>query len=157
VVVSFSPDGHYGHPDHIAAAQLTAGAIVCAADAGYRDHKSQPPFRVSKLYAMVDSKRLVNTLAATVGAITMDIDGVVRNHVGWEEWAVTTRIDTSAYLDTVLRAIQCHQSQLPGYAAVLELPRETLLIFWGEGTFVRVFSLVNGGRNVERDLFEGLR
>jgi hypothetical protein len=26
-----------------------------------------------------------------------------------------------------------------------------------EGTFVRVFSLVNGGRAVERDLFEGLR
>jgi LmbE family N-acetylglucosaminyl deacetylase len=157
VVVTFSPDGHYGHPDHIAAAQLTGGAIVCAADAGYRDLESQSSFRVSKLYAMVDSKRLVATLAATVGAITMDIDGVTRNHVGWEEWAITTRIDTSAYLDTVLQAIQCHQSQLPGFAAVLELPRETLLTFWGEGAFVRLLSLVNGGRAIERDLFEGLK
>ena len=37
-----------------------------------------------------------------------------------------------------------------------ELPRETLLRIWGEGTFVRIFSLVNAGRAVERDLFEGL-
>jgi len=28
---------------------------------------------------------------------------------------------------------------------------------WGEQTFYRAFSLVNGGRAVEYDLFEGLR
>jgi hypothetical protein len=40
---------------------------------------------------------------------------------------------------------------------MIDLPRETLLKFFGEGTFVRVFSRVNGGRAVERDLFAGLR
>ena len=34
---------------------------------------------------------------------------------------------------------------------------ESLDKFLGEGTFLRAFSLVNGGRVVERDLFEGLR
>jgi hypothetical protein len=38
-----------------------------------------------------------------------------------------------------------------------ELPRETLLKFWWTGTFVRIFSLVDGGREVESDLFAGLR
>jgi hypothetical protein len=28
---------------------------------------------------------------------------------------------------------------------------------WGRGTFYRALSLVNGGRAVETDLFEGLR
>ncbi len=47
VVVTFAPDGGYGHPDHIALSQFTQGAILCAADAGYMgDH---PPHRVSKL------------------------------------------------------------------------------------------------------------
>src|SRR5262249_45758153 len=32
VVLTFPPDGAYGHPDHIAIAQLTAAAIVAAAD-----------------------------------------------------------------------------------------------------------------------------
>src|SRR5262249_20331306 len=32
VVVTFGPDGGYGHPDHIAISQLTSAAIVRAAD-----------------------------------------------------------------------------------------------------------------------------
>ena len=35
VVVTFGPDGAYGHPDHIAISQFTTAAVVCAADAGY--------------------------------------------------------------------------------------------------------------------------
>ena len=35
VVVTFPPDGNYGHPDHIAVGQFTSAAIVCAADASY--------------------------------------------------------------------------------------------------------------------------
>lgn len=157
VVVTFSPDGAYGHPDHIALAQYTAGALVCAADASYPDQDGRAPFRVSKFYHMVDSKAMVDIVRQVIGPISMEIDGVERNHFGWEEWAVTTRIDTEAYFDQAWHAIQCHQSQLPGYGPMLELPRETLLSIWGEGTFIRLFSLVNAGRNVERDLFEGLR
>ena len=86
----------------------------------------------------------------------MDVDGVERSHVGWEEWAVTTRIDVAAHFDRAWAAILCHRSQLAGFGPLLELPRETLLRIWGEGTFVRIFSLVNAGHAVERDLFEGL-
>ena len=32
VVVTFGPDGAYGHPDHIAISQFTTAAIVAAAD-----------------------------------------------------------------------------------------------------------------------------
>jgi LmbE family N-acetylglucosaminyl deacetylase len=157
VVVTFSLDGSYGHPDHIATAQLSGAALVCAADAGYTDPENQPPFRVSKLYHMVDSKELVRAAQVSIGTLSIDVDGVMRSHFGWEEWAITTRINTRSHFDTAWRAIQCHQSQLPGYGELLELPRDTLLQFWGEGTFVRMYSLVNGGRALETDLFEGLR
>jgi len=157
VVVTFPPDGNYGHPDHIALAQFTAAALICAADEGYHDPQSQPSHRVSKFYHMVDSKDFVETVRQAIGEISMGVDGVERNHFGWEEWAVTTRIEANAYFDTVWQAILCHQSQLPGYGPLLELPRETLLKIWGTGTFVRIFSLVNGGREVESDLFAGLR
>jgi len=157
VVITFSLDGNYGHPDHIALAQLTAGALVCAADAGYRDPEDQPPYRVSKFYHMVDSTSMVDAFRAAFGGISMEVDGAERGQFGWEEWAVTTRIDAQAYFERVWQAILCHRSQLPGYGPLVELPNETRLRFWCEGTFVRVFSLVNGGRAVERDLFEGLR
>ena len=157
VVITFPLDGNYGHPDHIALAQFSAGALLCAADSSYRDPEDRAPFRVSKLYHMVDSKNMVQAVVEAIGPITMEVDGVERNHFGWEEWSVTTRIDTRHYFDLAWPAILCHQSQLSGYGPLLELPRETLLRFWGEGTFVRIFSLVNGGRGIEHDLFEGLR
>jgi LmbE family N-acetylglucosaminyl deacetylase len=147
VVVTFSLDGHYGHPDHIALAQFACAAILEAADA----------HRVSKYYHMVDSKQMVAAVKEVVGSLRMEVDGVERNHVGWEEWAVTTRIDVRGHFDAAWKAILCHQSQLPGYGPLIDLPRETLLKLWSTGTFVRIFSLVNGGRKVETDLFEGLR
>jgi LmbE family N-acetylglucosaminyl deacetylase len=157
VVVAFSLDGNYGHPDHIALSQFTGAALLCAADGNFHDSGNQPPFSVAKFYHMIDTKALVTTLREAIGPLSMDVDGVERNHVGWEEWAVTTRIDTRAYFDQVWQAILCHESQLPGYGPLLDLPRETLLKIWGEGAFLRVFSQVNGGRAVEYDLFEGLR
>lgn len=157
VVVTFSLDGNYGHPDHIAMAQFTGAALLCAADANYFDPQDQSPHRVSKFYHMVDTMELVEFANQTFGGLSMDVDGVVRNHIGWEDWAITTKIEASSHFDTVWGAIQCHQSQLPGYGPLLDLPRETLLKIWGTGSFVRIFSLVNGGRDVEDDLFAGLR
>jgi hypothetical protein len=87
----------------------------------------------------------------------MHVDGAERRMVPWEGWAITARIDTDSHWRTVWRAISCHRSQLPGYAGlevVLEQQHETLL---GSQTFYRAFSLVNGGHQVERDLFAGLR
>lgn len=49
VVVTFPPDGNYGHPDHIAVGQFTHAALVCAADASYQDLENFAPHRVSKL------------------------------------------------------------------------------------------------------------
>ena len=37
VVITFAPDGAYGHPDHIAICQFTTAAVVCAADPNYGD------------------------------------------------------------------------------------------------------------------------
>ena len=137
--------------------QFTGAALLCAADASYRDPDDLAAFRVAKFYHMVDTKSVVDAWRATIGAIGIRVDGVERNHVGWEEWAVTTRIDTEPYVDTVWQAILCHSSQLLGYGPLVESSRESVLRLFGEGTFIRVFSTVNGGRTVERDLFEGLR
>ena len=157
VVVTFSLDGSYGHPDHIALAQFTSAALVCAAADSYQDPQKQAVHQVAKHYYTVDTKAMVEELKQGIGGISMEIDGVERSHIGWADWAISARIDVSQYFDTVWQAILCHQSQLPGYGPLINLPREALTKFIGEGTFLRAFSMVNGGRGVEHDLFEGLR
>jgi LmbE family N-acetylglucosaminyl deacetylase len=157
VVVTFPLDGNYGHPDHIALAQLTAGALVQAASCDYHDPFDLPPFSISKYYHMIDTIDAVQAFSELLGPISMDIDGVERQMHGWPEWAATARLDTREHFDTAWQAVLCHQSQLPGYGSMVDLPCESLLRFWGEATFVRVYSLVSNGRKVESDLFEGLR
>ena len=155
VVVTFSPDGAYGHPDHIALSQFANAALVCSADAGFASN--EPPHRVSKFYYMVDSQDIVHAANEAFGGISMDVDGVTRQHVGWQDWEITTKLDNRKYLEKVREAIHCHKSQLPGYSPIAEWSLEELARIFGVGNFYRTFSLVNGGRNVETDLFEGLR
>ena len=157
VVVTFAPDGAYGHPDHIALAQFTAGAIACAADASYAEAADLPTHRVAKLYYMVDAQELVEIVKQALGGIRFNIDGVERYHWGWPDWMITTTIDASAYWQTAWKAIQCHQSQLPGLPGLQEMPADLHRKVWGEGNYYRAYSLVNGGRARESDLFEGLR
>jgi LmbE family N-acetylglucosaminyl deacetylase len=157
VVVSFGPDGAYGHPDHIALSQFTNGALVCTADRNFVDVNVQPPHRVLKFYYMVDPLDIVGAANEAFGGISMDVDGVTRHHVGWEDWQITTRLDNSEYLDKVHKAIHCHKSQLPGYGPIADWSLNELKPIFGTGSFYRAFSLVNGGRKIETDLFEGLR
>jgi hypothetical protein len=43
------------------------------------------------------------------------------------------------------------------YKNIGTLTEEDQKVIWGVGEFYRVFSLVNGGRATETDLFEGIR
>jgi LmbE family N-acetylglucosaminyl deacetylase len=157
VVVTFPPDGNYGHPDHIALSQFTMGALVCAADQSFVDVDTQSPHRVLKLYYMVDSVDVVQMAKESFGGVSMEVDGVTRQHVGWEAWQITTRLDNHRHMDKVQRAIRCHKSQLPGYGPIAEWSVDELAKIFAIGNFYRAYSLLNGGRKVETDLFEGLR
>jgi len=158
VVVTFPPDGNYGHPDHIAVGQFTQAAILCAADSSYQDVKNLPAHRVLKLYYMVDSESFINLITPFVGDITFPVDDQVRGEVAWKEWMITTRIDMADYCQAAWRAVQCHQSQLPSLGLLTEMHEDAgVAVLAMQGTFYRVFSLVNGGREIEKDLFEGLR
>ena len=156
VVVTFGPDGGYGHPDHIAISQFTTTAIVCAADPGYALDGSNP-HRVSKFYYRVWTQPEFEVYQAVFGEQVMTIDGVGRRPVPWQDWAITTRIDTAAHWSRVWEAVACHRSQLPGYQHLKDLPPEQHQALWGSQGLYRVYSTVNGGRAIEHDLFAGLR
>lgn len=159
VVVTFGPDGGYGHPDHIAISQFTTAAIVAAADPG-RDSgvtSSEPPHCVSKLYYLAWPHSIWTAYESAIGApLSSTVDGTVRRAAPWPDWAVTTEIDARHCWSTVWRAIACHESQVSGYGGLGALPPEDHEALWGRQAFYRAFSLVNGGRRRETDLFEGL-
>lgn len=153
VVVTFDPYGVYGHPDHIAICQFTTAAVIAAAGS----NGTGSGHRVSKLYYRVTTGPAMAAYQAAFGDLVMHIDGQERRASPWETWSITTRIDTAAYWQQIWAAASCHHSQLPGYKTLATLSETHHRHLWGSETYYRAFSLVNGGRQTEHDLFEGLR
>jgi LmbE family N-acetylglucosaminyl deacetylase len=160
VVITFGPDGAYGHPDHIAISQFTTAALVAAADCGGAAHRSEgmlPPHVVSKLYYMAWPASTWTAYEHAVQKLVSTVDGVERQATPWPDWAITTVIDTRTFWSTVWRAVSCHASQVAGYERLKDLSPEHHEALWGSQSFYRAFSHVNGGRVRETDLFEGIR
>ena len=162
VIVTFGPDGAYGHPDHIAVSQFTTAAAVCSADTSYRivdgsQTDPAPPHRVEKLLYLAWRNNKWEAYQAAFRRLTSIVDGIQRQAAPWPDWAVTTEIDTSAYWPVVWKAVCCHQTQLSIYERLADLTEAQQTALWGTQEFYRVYSSVNGGRKLETDLFEGLR
>ena len=159
VVLTFAPDGAYGHPDHIAISQLASAAIVAAADprAIVNGDPEEKPHAVAKLYYMAWSADTWDAYQSAFKKLVSVVDGVERQASPWPEWAITTEIDTRAHWETAWRAVSCHESQIAAYRGIAELSPEEHAALWAHQTFYRAFSTVNGGRARETDLFEGLR
>lgn len=155
VVITFGPDGIYGHPDHIAISQLTTTAVMAANDMGYLTG-DMLPHQVQKLYYVVFRARQLAVYQEAFGELVMRIDDVDRSSVAWPDWAITTQLDTSDYWRQAWQAVQCHTTQVPGLDALARLPEQYHRAVWGAQTFYRALSLVNGGRAIEDDLFAGL-
>jgi LmbE family N-acetylglucosaminyl deacetylase len=148
VVITFGPEGAYGHPDHVAISQLTTAAVVRAADREYA---------VSKLYYIAWSAPTWAAYQSALKKLTSTVDGVERQVIPAPDWGVSARIDTSDAWPAVWRAVQCHRTQMSIYKNLEGLPAEHHRALWGVQEFYRAFSRVNGGRARESDLFEGLR
>src|SRR5689334_746227 len=89
VVMTFGPEGAYGHPDHIAISQLATAAIVAAADSGFAggDSSVGSPHAVSKLYYLAWSEAAWAGYQAAFRKLVSIVDGVERQATPWPDWA----------------------------------------------------------------------
>lgn len=155
VVITFGPEGAYGHPDHVAISQFTLAGIVKAADSNAHIN-GLPAYAVSKLYHMAWPEAKWQLYQKAFKELSSMVDGNKRMVTPYLDWMITTRVDATAYWKTVWQAIACHKTQMVVYKNLESLPDEAHRTLWGEQEFYRVFSLVNGGRRVETDIFEGV-
>lgn len=156
VVITFGPDGGYGHPDHIAISQFTTAAILCCLDQSYSTDSALAPHRIDKLYFLAWPPTKLAAFEAAFGAIEFPVDDHIRISVPWPEWAITTVIDTHDYVDITWDAIACHQSQLPLYDQLKQLPDEHKQNMFGTQELYRAMSMVNSGRTREEDIFDSV-
>ncbi|HXF59751.1 MAG TPA: PIG-L family deacetylase [Candidatus Saccharimonadales bacterium] len=157
VVLTFAPDGAYGHPDHIAISQFASAAVVVATDPAHTgEAAAHPVHAVSKLYQMAWPEAKMAAYQEALKKLTSMVDGVEREGQPWPSWAITTVIETREHWPVVWRAVSCHESQIGAYERLRNLEPESHEAIWGSQHFYRAMSTVNGGRARETDLFEGL-
>lgn len=157
VVVTFDPFGAYGHPDHVAICQFTTAAVAAAADPSFAAPGGHAAHRVAKLYYFVEDEGSWAAYQAAFKQLVSVVDGVERRAVPWPDWSISATVDTSAHADAVWSAVQRHETQMAVYERLGELTAEHHEALWGRQRFYRALSTVNGGRERETDLFEGLR
>ncbi|MEU9979776.1 N-acetyl-1-D-myo-inositol-2-amino-2-deoxy-alpha-D-glucopyranoside deacetylase [Streptomyces sp. NPDC050856] len=158
VLVTYDPDGGYGHPDHIQAHRVAMRAAELAADPGYRADLGAPHAidkiywnRVPRAVAEEGFARLRMTASfPEVGAVG-DLPGVV------EDDRITAEIDGTAHVAQKAAAMRAHATQI----AVRE-PFFSLSNKMGQPIFpTEYYELVQGRCGApagerEHDLFAGL-
>ncbi|MEU4314887.1 N-acetyl-1-D-myo-inositol-2-amino-2-deoxy-alpha-D-glucopyranoside deacetylase [Nocardia sp. NPDC024068] len=113
VVVTYDPDGGYGHPDHIRAHQVTTAAVTAAAARGWDTPKFY--WTVTDADILHDHLRALarRTVDALPGALPQGWRLAVDDELACVPGAaVTTTIDVAAELNAKRAALRAHATQL---------------------------------------------
>ncbi|HJX38985.1 MAG TPA: PIG-L deacetylase family protein [Anaerolineae bacterium] len=161
VLVTFGPDGIYGHYDHIAVHRWATIAFDLASDPecfpGQLANGCDPHL-VSKLYFRVLSEDRLAAMSEDEGPRAVMMDGVPFPLVARPRDEITTIIDVADYAETKLAGLRCHVSQI-GYEPPFGESAEELIRkpWFYQETFELTRSTVGWPEELEIDLFAGLR
>ncbi|RAG84644.1 N-acetyl-1-D-myo-inositol-2-amino-2-deoxy-alpha-D-glucopyranoside deacetylase [Streptacidiphilus pinicola] len=116
VLVTYDPNGGYGHPDHIQAHRVAMRGAELAADAGFQPELG-PAHAIAKVYWNVVPRSVVEAGFAALRAAGQDapfpgvaslddVPGVV------DDAEVTAVVDGTAYADAKTAAMRAHATQI---------------------------------------------
>ena len=143
IVLTFEPNGGYGHPDHIAIHNHTVSAFHKAAqeDCGVELGEAWRADRL--IYTAIPKSFFVEMRSRlrALGEDTSDLDRFDETGTVWSDDQVDVEVDVSDVVDRKWSALQCHQTQfgpdnlfrrLPDEDAKALMSREYFAIAWPE-------------------------
>lgn len=161
VIVTYDENGFYGHPDHISAHRIAAGAFDLAGVPSPISASRLEPWAPAKLYYTTVPMSAVRTFAEKlreVGVGRVAGEEVESDEPSWgtPDHLVTTTVDVSAHVEQKRLALFAHATQMGPEVFFTKLPRPLFHELFSRETFQRVKSRVSAP-TPETDLFAGLR
>ncbi len=143
IVITFGPDGLYGHADHIAIGQLTTKACALASDSNaFPQHLNEglAAHHVPELlYATAPQGLYPNLITRLAEAgYTTHLWGIPPEQFGVPPEEITLRSDITPFLERKLAALRCHRTQLDDAHAFTQLTLELATRLYGQEFFRRV-------------------
>ena len=158
VVVTFGPDGIYGHPDHVAVSRLTTRAWHLAGDpTAFPAHFAEglAPFQPARLFYFGLSRSTVEHWKQYAD-LKVELNGQLLEFAGIPDEQITLSLDNTPYLEQKLRAWACHRSQANPNAPRQRMPEEEQRRFMAIEHFVLAAGVPLDPSRQGYDLFAGL-
>lgn len=160
VLVTYDPNGFYGHPDHIQAHRVATRAVDLAADP---DVGQGEPHQVAKVYWTAVPRSVLAAGMEHFGASSDNpfagVKDVAELPFGTPDEEVAARIDATAYADAKTAALRAHATQIPPNSWLFSLAGNAGAEVMGVEYYVLARGERGdgpGGHGWEADLFAGL-
>ncbi len=162
VVLTWGPEGGYGHPDHIAVHEWATAAYEATGDPAAFPEQIQEglaPWAPLKLYNLAMPRerfQRIGEMARRFANVTA-WDSREWSTFGVPEARITTCVNVAPFIDTKLEAIASHQTQFSPSHPYALLPRDLIDEFFREECYVLAESRLTAPTGREDDLFQGIR
>ena len=143
VVITFEPNGGYGHPDHIAIHQYARQAFFAAADPTVYPQAGES-WEAARLYYTAIPRSFFDEMRQRMieeGIDTSELDWLDSDQNRWTEEDIDLIVDVSESIENKWAALECHQTQfgpdhlfrkLPWEVSRSLMAREYLTLAWPE-------------------------
>ncbi len=161
VVLTFGPDGLYGHPDHIAMSEHTTSAFHLAGDPLAFPHQlagGLEPHSPLRLFYSARPRGFRMTMATRFRGAGVDVPlpSAERRDDGVPVEELHLHMDVSAYLEQKKASIRSHFTQMQVDSPYFKVSHEVLAETLGREHFIRGYPRVEPGAVVPPDFFEGI-
>jgi len=156
VLLSFGPDGIYGHPDHVAVSKLATRAWKMAGDpAAYSQQVAAglAPYAPARLFYFELPASII-AIWSRYADLTVELNGEVLPIRGVPDAEITLKLDVARFADQKATASACHRTQMNPNSPTNAMPAEAMEQWRRWEHFV-----LAGGRPLPAgadDLFAGL-
>jgi len=162
VMLTFDPNGGYGHPDHIKIHQATMIAYFVAGDARIFPEQiakeDLQPWTPLKLYWGAFSRsrfeKFVEMAKKTGAVVPEQLKEIIKRSAPDE--VITTRVNVADFVDLKLNALFCHASQMNPDSMWSKIPERIRKEGMKVETLIRAESRVAPHEGIEDDLFIGV-
>ena len=153
VVITWGPDGGYGHPDHIAAGKLALRAIELAGIARHEPELGDH-VHVKRVYRFVATAEFIERWRELEPAFDEYMKTLAVRPERWTRDRLGALLDVSAFIDRKWDAMQAHRTQSPDLK-MWERVRDKAPEMLSQEAYIREYPQDRG--SLETDLFAALR
>lgn len=136
-VLTFGPDGIYGHPDHLMIHRTTVAAVHAAADPTCLPAVGAP-WRTRALYFNAVPRERMQAMIDRPDGPLQDLAPGQREKLGTPIAEITTVVDISPYAEAKTRALTAHRTQTGDGGPLAGMPDEQRELMLSREQFVRV-------------------